>query len=94
MNSSYFPLVYSFTSEFIPYLRDENDQRLQRIGEPYGIDAPPEVYNRIIELDARENRREGSVNLMASFGDESMGGEGDDDIPDFQMESEFSRPIF
>jgi hypothetical protein len=67
MNSAYLQLVHSFTSEYIPYLRDEHNNRLQRIGAPYGIDAPSEVYQRFLELDERENRGNESQAFLATF---------------------------
>jgi hypothetical protein len=78
MNGAYLDLIHEFTRKYIPYLRDENNQRLQRIGEPYNIEAPIEAYNRLLELDERENRGNTSQAFLATFYGEN-GGDTDDD---------------
>lgn len=67
MNSAYLQVVHSFTSEYIPYLRDEHNKRLKRISAPYGIDVPPEVYQRFLDLDERENRGNESQAFLSTF---------------------------
>lgn len=71
INSAYLQLVHQFSAEFIPYLRDENSQRLTRIAAPYNTEAPPEVYQRILELDKREQRNDEPHSFLA--GDEDDG---------------------
>src|SRR4051812_29676261 len=70
INSAYLQLVHDFSAEFIPYLRDEHNQRLSRIPYPYNIDAPTEVYQRILEFDRREQLTDEPHSFLAGNDDE------------------------
>lgn len=67
MSTAYLQLVHSFSPEYIPYLRDEHNYRLRTIPAPYNIDAPMDVYQRLLELDARENRGNESQEFLETY---------------------------
>jgi len=78
INSAYLQLVHSFSAEYVPYLRDSNNQRLQRIEEPYNIEAPLEIYNNLLNLDERENRGNESQGFLESYYSQHGGGDSPD----------------
>jgi hypothetical protein len=84
INSAYLQLVHQFSAEFIPYLRDEHNQRLSRIGAPYNTEAPAEIYQRILEFDKREDRSAESNTFLAGNEDDDAGAMDVVDLADFE----------
>jgi hypothetical protein len=81
MNTAYIQLVHKFSDKYIPYLRDEDGQRLQKLCAPYEKhEAPADIYERLLLLDERENRGNQSQDYLESVylepvnGDDSYGG--------------------
>lgn len=61
--SDHFLIHHLYASEYVPYLRNENGDRLAVIGgvnSSYRIEAPMDVYNCICEYDQYENRPDDS----------------------------------
>ena len=85
INSAYLQLVHQFSVEFIPYLRDEHNQRLSRIGAPYNTEVPAEIYQRILEFDRREDRSaETNTFLAGNEDDDDTGAMDVVDLADFE----------
>ncbi|KAI6190914.1 CNDH2-C domain-containing protein [Aphelenchoides bicaudatus] len=79
MNTAYLKLVHSFSREFIPYLRDEYNQRLRRLVAPYSFEAPIETYEQILEIDRIVQLKDKADN--SEVDDEK---EGAIDLPNFE----------
>jgi hypothetical protein len=64
MDPAYVESVYSFVPEYVPYLRDDKNQRLKKLDAPYDeIEAPDEVYDRFLKMDRRQNEPNDAFNL-------------------------------